>query len=60
MRDLGCKVSLVKFSADDLQSVGTAAGNRGMMMFGEKHNSNFRPVYEESVGLADGVEMFFG
>jgi len=56
LRDLGCKVSLVKFSADDLQSAGTAAGNRGMMMFGEKHNSNFRPVYEESAGLADGVE----
>jgi len=44
LRDLGRKVSLIKFNAD----------NR-TMMFGEKHNSSFRPVFEESAGLADGV-----
>ena len=54
LRDLGCKVSLVKFSQDDLQQQGR--GKVGTMMFGEKHNSNFRPVYEESAGLSDGVD----
>mmetsp|Transcript_17407 Transcript_17407/g.30632 ORF Transcript_17407/g.30632 Transcript_17407/m.30632 type:complete len:721 (-) Transcript_17407:238-2400(-) len=51
LRDLGCKVSLVKFNADDLQKKGQQP-----MMFGGKHNSNFRPVYEESAGLSDGVD----
>ncbi|KAL3827432.1 hypothetical protein ACHAXA_003166 [Cyclostephanos tholiformis] len=49
LRDLGCQVSLVKFNADDI-------GFSRTMMFGEKHNSSFRPVYEESAGLADGVD----
>jgi hypothetical protein len=49
LRDLGCQVSLVKFNADDV-------GVSRTMMFGEKHNSSFRPVYEESAGLADGVD----
>jgi len=57
LRDLGCTVSLVKFNADDLQkSQSSGSGVRGVgrtMMFGEKHNSNFRPVYEESSGLSD-------
>jgi hypothetical protein len=48
LRDLGCRVSLVKFNADD-------AGFSRTMMFGEKNNMSFRPVYEESTGLADGV-----
>jgi len=26
------------------------------MMFGEKHNSNFRPVYEQSAGLNNAVD----
>ncbi len=42
-------MSLVKFDADDVHVPRT-------MMFGEKHNSSFRPVYEESAGLADGVD----
>merc|ERR1712071_578693 len=48
LRDLGCSVSLVKFNANDLKN-----GNksRGTLMFGGKHNSNFRQVYEESKGL---------
>ena len=50
LRDLGCRVSLVKFDADD-------PGVARTMMFGEKNNSSFRPVYEESAGLADGVDF---
>ena len=49
LRDLGCRVSLVKLDADD-------PGVSRTMMFGEKNNSSFRPVYEESAGLADGVD----
>jgi len=60
LRDLGCTVSLVKFNADDLQKSQTSGSSvRGVgrsMMFGEKHNSNFRPVYEESAGLSEGVD----
>ncbi|KAL7541178.1 hypothetical protein ACHAXR_011633 [Thalassiosira sp. AJA248-18] len=59
LRDLGCTVSLVKFNADDLQQSQQhqqGLGGGRTMMFGEKHNSNFRPVYEESVGLSDGVD----
>jgi hypothetical protein len=26
------------------------------LMFGEKHNSNFRPVYDDSEGLEKGVD----
>jgi len=58
LRDLGCAASLVKFTADDLRN-GTSCGGAGAgktMMFGEKHNSNFRPVYEESAGLEAGVD----
>jgi len=50
LRDLGCTVSLVKFNGDDLKK------QQQPLMFGGKHNSNFRPVYEESEGLSDGVE----
>jgi hypothetical protein len=49
LRDLGCQVSLIKFNADNVSVSRT-------MMFSEKHNSSFRPVYEESAGLADGVD----
>ena len=48
LRDLGCQVSLIKFNADNV-------GVSRTMMFGEKHNSSFRLVFEESAGLADGV-----
>lgn len=51
LRDLGCTVSLVKYNADE---DGVTTRTTGMM-FGEKHNSNFRAVYEESDGLNDGV-----
>ncbi|KAL7531752.1 hypothetical protein ACHAWF_003897 [Thalassiosira exigua] len=59
LRDLGCGVSLVKintneFEAGQGQTKAVATGRT--MMFGEKHNANFRPVYEESAGLADGVD----
>jgi hypothetical protein len=52
LRDLGCTVSLVKYNADE---DGVRTRTTGTMMFGEKHNSNFRAVYEESDGLNDGV-----
>jgi hypothetical protein len=52
LRDLGCTVSLVKYNADE---DGVTTRTTGTMMFGEKHNSNFRAVYEESDGLNDGV-----
>jgi len=52
LRDLGCTVSLVKYSADE---DGVTTRTTGTMMFGEKHNSNFRALYEESDGLNDGV-----
>ena len=55
LRDLGCAVSLVKFNAEELQGGQSASVGR-TMMFGEKHNSAFRPVYEESAGLSDGVD----
>lgn len=51
LRDLGCTVLLVKYNADE----DGVARRTGTMMFGEKHNSNFRAVYEESYGLNDGV-----
>lgn len=52
LRDLGCAVTLVKFDAN-----GSQAGGAGRpMMFGEKHNTSFRPVYEESAGLSKGVD----
>ena len=51
---LQCKVSLLKFSAEDLQKGGRIQPGR-TRMFGEKHNSAFRPVYEESQGLSEGV-----
>lgn len=54
LRDLGCAVSLVKFDAEDLR--GERSGVSRTMMFGEKHNSNFRPVYEESAGLSESVD----
>ncbi len=41
-------MSLVKYSADE---DGVTTRTTGTMMFGEKHNSNFRAVYEESDGL---------
>eukprot|EP00956_Cyclotella_meneghiniana_P024406 scaffold48943_cov68-Cyclotella_meneghiniana.AAC.6 len=53
LRDLGCKVSLVTFSGDEQQQVDVV---QKTMMFGEKHNTNFRPVYDDSVGLEKGVE----
>ena len=62
LRDLGCTVSLMKFDAQDLeqhQHTNGHANSMGMartMMFGEKHNSSFRPVFEESAGLEDGVD----
>jgi len=54
LRDLGCKVSLVKFNSDDMQQPQNSSS--APMMFGGKHNSNFRPVYEESKGLEEGVD----
>jgi len=53
LRDLGCKVSLVKFNSDDMQQ---PTNSSAPLMFGGKHNSNFRPVYEESKGLEEGVD----
>jgi hypothetical protein len=53
LRDLGCTVSLVTYNADEDGVITTRT--TGTMMFGEKHNSNFRAVYEESDGLNDGV-----
>ena len=57
LRDLGYSVTLTKFSAEDLQE-GDASSNAigRTMMFGEKHNSNFRPVYEQSAGLSNAVD----
>lgn len=56
LRDLGCKVSLLKFNADEMQDGQNSVGIARTMMFGQKHNTNFRPVYEESVGLLNGVD----
>ncbi|KAL7464914.1 hypothetical protein ACHAXS_005253 [Conticribra weissflogii] len=63
LRDLGCPVSLVKFDTQDFQRQGNGHFNSNVsmgvartMMFGEQHNSNFRPVFEASEGLEDGVE----
>jgi hypothetical protein len=41
----------VKYNADNVGVTRTT----GTMMFGEKHNSSFRAVYEESEELNDGV-----
>lgn len=56
LRDLGCKVSLVKFNADEMQDGQKSVGVARTMMFGQKHNANFRPVYEESAGLMNEVD----
>ena len=56
LRDLGCTVSLVKFNADEMQDGQKSVGIARTMMFGQKHNTNFRPVYEESAGLSNGVD----
>lgn len=60
LRDLGCTVSLVKFDVSEdgkaTTSAKTVGGVGRTMMFGEKHNSNFRAVYEESAGLSEGVD----
>ena len=42
----------MKYNAD---KDGVTARTTGTMMFGEKHNSNLRAVYEESDVLNDGV-----
>jgi hypothetical protein len=56
LRDLGYSVSLTKFNAEDLQDGTNHVGAVSRtMMFGEKHNSNFRPVYDESAGLNNAV-----
>ena len=55
LRDLGCKVSLVKFNTDGLQQ--GQSSSAAPMMFGGKHNTNFRAVYEESAGLSNGVDQ---
>jgi hypothetical protein len=56
LRDLGYSVSLTKFNAEDLQDGTNQVGAVSRtMMFGEKHNSNFRPVYDESAGLNNAV-----
>jgi hypothetical protein len=52
LRDLGCKVSLIKFNGDKQQQ----GQVQRTMMFGEKHNANFRPVYDDSEGLEKGVD----
>ena len=58
LRDLGYSVTLTKFSAEDLQEGNVSSSNAigRTMMFGEKHNSNFRPVYEQSAGLSNAVD----
>eukprot|EP00985_Skeletonema_marinoi_P005193 scaffold2235_cov201-Skeletonema_marinoi.AAC.10 len=58
LRDLGYSVTLTKFSAEDLEGSNISNSNvvGRTMMFGEKHNSNFRPVYEQSAGLNNAVD----
>ena len=56
LRDLGYSVTLTKFSAEDLEGSNNSNVVGRTMMFGEKHNSNFRPVYEQSTGLNSAVD----
>ena len=56
LRDLGYSVTLTKFSAEDLEGGNNSNSVGRTMMFGEKHNSNFRPVYEQSAGLDNAVD----
>eukprot|EP00985_Skeletonema_marinoi_P005188 scaffold2235_cov201-Skeletonema_marinoi.AAC.5 len=56
LRDLGYSVTLTKFSAEDLEGSNNSNVAGRTMMFGEKHNSNFRPVYEQSAGLNNAVD----
>ena len=56
LRDLGYSVTLTKFSAEDLEGGNNSNVVGRTMMFGEKHNSNFRPVYEQSAGLNNAVD----
>eukprot|EP00984_Skeletonema_dohrnii_P008850 scaffold3294_cov126-Skeletonema_dohrnii-CCMP3373.AAC.5 len=59
LRDLGYSVTLTKFSAEDLEGGNNISNSNVVgrtMMFGEKHNSNFRPVYEQSTGLDNAVD----
>jgi len=59
LRDLGYSVTLTKINAEDLHE-GNNLSNVAVVgrtrMFGEKHNSNFRPVYEQSAGLDSAVD----
>ena len=56
LRDLGYTVTLTKINAEDLQEGNANAASRSTMMFGGKHNSSFRPVYEQSAGLDNAVD----
>jgi len=50
---------LTKINAEDLLQEGNlnnVAVVGRTRMFGEKHNSNFRPVYEQSAGLDNAVD----
>ena len=55
LRDLGCKVSMVRYDTHDDGEAKAGSGTRGVAMFGET-KSRFNPVFEESNELGGAVD----
>ena len=55
LRDLGCKVSMVRYDTHDDGQARAGSGTRGVAMFGET-KSRFNPVFEESNELGTAVD----
>ena len=55
LRDLGCKVSMVRYDTNDDGQAKSGSGTRGVTMFGEA-KTRFNPVFEESNELGAAVD----
>ena len=55
LRDLGCKVSMVRYDTNDDGQAKSGSGTRGVTMFGEA-KTKFNPVFEESNDLGAAVD----
>ena len=55
LRDLGCKVSMVRYDTNDDGQAKSGSGTRGVTMFGEA-KTKFNPVFEESNELGAAVD----
>ena len=55
LRDLGCKVSMVRYDTNDDGQAKSGSGTGGVTMFGEA-KTKFNPVFEESNELGAAVD----